>query len=484
VIVIWALTWFGQTAALVALTAIVVRGPGCRSHAAIRHGAWAVALIASAGLLAWPFVPSAATAPSFVAPPGAAPALTAGGIAPIAIPAAVLDYSSGLAWFWALGTAAGLAVLALDILRVTRLKRQTLPLSAAERKRLGSWPPAGPSRRALRIRWCDALDSPAVLGFVRPVIALPRAQAASLADEQLQQVVLHELAHVRRFDDWWALAERVIVAAAWVNPAVHWARRELSLSREMACDEWVVRRTASPVAYAACLAAVAAFRLRARRLRLAAAATGRPTTLRRRIAGVLELDGHRSSRAAGMISWLAPVAVCVVAAGLLKLPPVFVAAQPAADVIGVSWAGMAATPGSVSFSLAAVNGGPVSASLADRPSSARRPARRLALSSESGGPGQIPMPADAAPGVAPERTEPLQRQALDANPVTGAGSAGVTAAGIVAGAVPAGAAAGARWWEGPAAVGAAAGDTAATSGRAAASFFKRVGSNVPKLFAR
>jgi len=482
--VIWALTWFGQTAALVALTAIVVRLPGCRAHAAIRHAAWAVALIASAGLLAWPFVPAAATAPSFAAPPGAAPALPAGAIAPIAIPAAVLGYSSWLGWIWALGTAAGLAALVLDILRVARLRRRSLPLSAAERNRLGSWQPAGPSRRALRIRWCDALDSPAVLGFVRPVIALPRAQAAALADEQLQHVLLHELAHVRRFDDWWMLAERVIVAAAWVNPAVHWARRELSLAREMACDEWVVRKTASPVAYAKCLAAVAASRLRTRRLGLAAAAAGRPTTLRRRIAGVLELDGRRSSRAAGMISWLAPVAVCVVAVGLLKLPPAFVAAQPVEDLIGVSWAGMAATPGRVSLSLAAVNGGPASVPPADRPADSRRPARAPERFAEPAGTELLSMPADGAPGVAAERAEPLQPQPLDASPVTGAGSAGVTAAGSVVGAVPPGTAAGARWWEGPTALGAATGDTAATASRATASFFKRVGSNVPKLFAR
>ncbi len=198
--------------------------------------------------------------------------------------------SGWLGWIWAVGAAIGLALAARDVWRVVRLKRRAVPLAAEERARLGAGLPVWASSRAPRLAWCDELDSPAVLGFPGPVIALPRSQMSSLSIEQSRLVVLHELAHVRRRDDWWALAERVVLALAWVNPVVHWVCRQLSLSREMACDEWVVRQTAAPVAYAKCLTEVAGLRTPARRLWLAAGVNGRPGTLRRRVVGVLASD--------------------------------------------------------------------------------------------------------------------------------------------------------------------------------------------------
>ena len=326
--VVWALTWLGQSAALAALTAVFVRLPGCRPSAAARHVAWPVALFLCAGLLAWPLAPAAATAPAIRFPPGADAARAASSFPLVVLPAPVTAVSWWLGWIWAIGAAAGLALVARDVRRVVRLKRRTVPLSLEEQVRLVSGMAAWTSSRAPRLAWCDDLESPAVLGFFGPVIALPRSQVSSLSDEQARLVVLHELAHVRRGDDWWALAERIVVALTWVNPAVHWVRRELSLSREMACDEWVVRQTAAPVAYAKCLADVAGLRTQARRLRLAAGVIGRPGSLRRRIVGVLALDRLPSPRAVAIVAWLAPVAVCAVAVGLLQLPPVFVVAHP------------------------------------------------------------------------------------------------------------------------------------------------------------
>ena len=227
-----------------------------------------------------------------------------------------------------LGALVGLGLAARDVWQVVRLKRRTVPLTVEELARLARGLSAWTSSRAPRLAWCAELDAPAVLGFVRPVIALPRAQVSSLLDSQPRFVVLHELAHVRRGDDWWALAGRIILAVTWVNPAVHWVLREMSVSREMACDEWVVKQTAAPVAYATCLADVAALRTRARRLRLATGVTGRPGTLRRRVVGVLALRSRPPARAAAVVAWLAPVAVCAAAAGLLRLPPVFVVGNP------------------------------------------------------------------------------------------------------------------------------------------------------------
>ena len=483
--IVWALTWLGQSAALAALTAAFVRLPGCRRSAAARYVAWTAALFLCAGLLAWPLVLSAAAAPSLRSAPGAAGAQAAFSIPLVVLPAAVTRMSGWLGWIWAVGTAIGLALAARDVWRVVRLKRRAVPLSAEERARLGEGLAVWASSRAPRLAWCDELDSPAVLGFPGPVIALPRSQVSSLSDEQSHLVVLHELAHVRRRDDWWALAERVVLALAWVNPVVHWVCRQLSLSREMACDEWVVRHTAAPVAYAKCLTEVASLRTPARRLWLAAGVNGRPGTLRRRVVGVLELTRPRSARALAIVAWLAPVAVCVAAAGLLQLPPVFDIGRPpdsAAPAHAPSGPAETAAPGPVGRA-------------ASRPEAVRRPVPERGApsprrASEAPGVPSVPaviggvtVPPTAEPDMVLEQIEAAERAPLAASPLPGAGDHGVMAAAAVPETFQPPAAS-TRWWSGPAAIGQATGGAAATTGRAAASFVTRFGSRVPQLFNR
>ena len=487
--VVWALTWLGQSAALAALTAACVRLPGMRTSAAARHAAWASALILCAGLLAWPLLPAASTGVASPQASVAAAELAAPSIPRVVLPAPLVRLSWWMGWVWAFGTVAGLGLAARDAVRIVRLKRRTVTLTADEQARLAPGLAAWPSSRAPRLAWCAELDTPAVLGFTRPVIALPRAQASFLSGPQARLVVLHELAHIRRGDDWWALAGRVILAVAWVNPAVHWVLHELSIAREMACDEWVVTQTAAPVAYAACLADVAALRTQARRLRLAAGVTGRPGTLRRRVVGVLALKDRTPARAAAVLAWVAPVAVCAVAAGLLKVPPVFVAA----DSVGQEWrVPTQVGPGERSDR---VHGGrPATATLAavrqgldprDRPVR-RPPADRTipavpAAALESAPSSEVEAGAETVtssePGV-PVGAEPLASSPLDL------AAAPVLISRADTSSPPALQADGVRWWRGAVAMGKATSGAAATAGRATASLFARMGTYAPQAFVR
>jgi beta-lactamase regulating signal transducer with metallopeptidase domain len=482
--VVWALTWLGQSAVLAVLTAVCVRLPGCGQLAATRYVAWSVTLFLCAGLLVWPVVGEAATAPSLLSVPGAAGTQPAASIPPVTLSSEVTRLSWWLGWIWALGSSVGVTLAARDGWRVVRLKRRTEPLSTEDQARLGAGLAAHTSSRVPRLAWCDALDSPAVLGFSRPVIALPRSQVASLSEAHSRLIVLHELAHVRRRDDWGALGERLVLALAWVNPAVHWVVRELSLAREMACDEWVVRQTAAPVAYAKCLADVAGSRTRARRLPLAAGIAGRPSALRRRIVGVLALDGRPTARAAAVAAWLAPAAICVVGAGLLQLPPVFVVAHPpdaavtapARSPVTDIAAGVSAGRSSTRLDAA---GQPA---MERRASAARRSSRvsaipvELAASLESGS------PAPPTPEMA-EQTGDTDLRPLSASPLPGSGGPGVAVAATVPETFPF-QTGGAPWWSGPVAIGETTGGVAATAGRATASFFTGLGSHVPQLLKR
>jgi hypothetical protein len=402
------------------------------------------------------------------------------------LPPLVTGLSWWIGWVWALGAAAGLACSARDVWRVVRLKRRTVLLTAQEHARLGLGSSDGTSRREPRLAWCDALDSPAVLGFSSPVIALPHAQVSFLSGTQRRLVVLHELAHIRRRDDWWALAERIILAVTWVNPVVHLMRRELSLSREMACDEWVVRQTAAPAAYARCLADVAVLRADARRLRLAAGVTSRPGALRRRIVSVLALDGKPSRRGVAVAAWVAPVAVCTVAAGLLQVPPVFVVERSRdAAMAATVWSAAAEPSSRVSSDWP--TGRPAAGRPADavRRSASRRSSGPPARPAGQGVPVEStsPAPAPAVHDMAAEQSGAAGTPLLVATSLPGAGAPGVTAAAIIPGAFPSEAGA-ARWWSGFASVGEATGGAGAAAGRTTASLFSRLGSHVPQLLTR
>ncbi len=88
------------------------------------------------------------------------------------------------------------------------------------------------------------------MGIFRPLILLPAAALAGWEPQQLEMVLLHELAHVRRFDNLVNLLQRLVESLLFFHPMVWivsgWVRRE----REHCCDDVVVARTQQPRAYA------------------------------------------------------------------------------------------------------------------------------------------------------------------------------------------------------------------------------------------
>ena len=87
--------------------------------------------------------------------------------------------------------------------------------------------------------------SPRLIGGVRPTIVLPVSLAAWDA-RRLEPILLHELAHARRFDDVACLLQKVVQATLFFHPIVHFAARRLDEDRELACDDDAVRTLGSP----------------------------------------------------------------------------------------------------------------------------------------------------------------------------------------------------------------------------------------------
>ena len=91
--------------------------------------------------------------------------------------------------------------------------------------------------RNVRIILSDDVSSPAVWRIFRPVIILPKGIAATLSKPQLQWVLLHELAHIRRFDLLVVACQRLAAVLHFFNPAIWIANRMIHRLREYACDD-------------------------------------------------------------------------------------------------------------------------------------------------------------------------------------------------------------------------------------------------------
>ncbi|HWU55603.1 MAG TPA: M56 family metallopeptidase, partial [Rhizomicrobium sp.] len=83
---------------------------------------------------------------------------------------------------------------------------------------------------------CDWLDTPAALGWLRPVVLLPIASLSGLTQEQLEAVIVHELAHIRRLDFLVNLFQLLAETLFFYHPAVWWLNRRIRAEREYCCD--------------------------------------------------------------------------------------------------------------------------------------------------------------------------------------------------------------------------------------------------------
>jgi beta-lactamase regulating signal transducer with metallopeptidase domain len=171
-------------------------------------------------------------------------------------PLLLIDSRWGLA-IAALWLAASLyraADLAYHSLSLRRLWKAARPV-AMDFGYAGSLKLAG--RKAVELCSTEELQRPSVIGFFAPRILIPDWLLARLTPSELDQIVLHEVEHLRRGDDWTNLLQKLGLVLFPLNPALFWIERHLCREREMACDEAVVRITNAPRAYAACLASLA-----------------------------------------------------------------------------------------------------------------------------------------------------------------------------------------------------------------------------------
>ncbi len=148
-----------------------------------------------------------------------------------------------------------MSVFALNALRLgvflRRVKRASLPSSPSLNQLVESLSKRIGLRRKVRICTVDAAIGPAVVGFIRPTILIPRVMVEGRSNSQLEPILAHELIHVRRGDLAWAMLQATAVALWWFHPLVWLAERLLTREAERSCDEETIAGLGcSPAVYA------------------------------------------------------------------------------------------------------------------------------------------------------------------------------------------------------------------------------------------
>jgi bla regulator protein BlaR1 len=114
--------------------------------------------------------------------------------------------------------------------------------------------------RAVRLRLTARITTAGVYGLLRPVVLLPIALALTLPRDQLEALLVHELAHIRRADFLANLLALLARTLLYFHPVVHWLCRDLERTRETLCDDLVVGLKVDRLKYARALSTAEQFR--------------------------------------------------------------------------------------------------------------------------------------------------------------------------------------------------------------------------------
>jgi len=212
---------------------------------------------------------------------------------------------------WTIGATLGLLHVAHGLYRLRRLRASCVPvdlshLDANSRAVLAEvgvpsssffWKKVCPALvegvgidRAVTLCISDAVRVPAAIGYFRPMVVFPTWALSEIPPAEFNAILLHELAHLRRWDDFTNLAQKIVKAIFFFHPAVWFIESRLTLEREMACDDAVLAASFSPRAYAESLVGLAEKSFLRRGVQLAQAAVGHVQQLKLRLAEILRKD--------------------------------------------------------------------------------------------------------------------------------------------------------------------------------------------------
>jgi beta-lactamase regulating signal transducer with metallopeptidase domain len=248
--------------------------------------------------------------------------------------------------------------LALGAIRLRGLERRATPVHAdgALQALLEVRDENGKGGRRAELCISAEVERPSVFGFLHPRVLFPSALLEQLTAQELRQVLLHEVEHLRRGDDWTNLLQKIGLVLFPLNPALLWVECRLCAERELACDDCVLHATGARKAYAVCLTRLAEYAILRRNVSLALGVWERQSELAGRVHRILRPPTQSMSGRQAMV--LTSGLLLGVAAGAMVLArsPQLVSFSPLArpllearsmaapDLAGINLRGFSGSP--------------------------------------------------------------------------------------------------------------------------------------------
>lgn len=219
-------------------------------------------------------------------------------------------------WLYLAGIAAHLIYIFGGIYQIQRLRRSAFRDSVWE-YRLAELKDRLNIRAQVSLRLSPKMLVPFTAGCLRPVIVLPIAMINQLSPAQVEAILLHELAHIKRADYFFNVIQKFIESALFFNPFMWILSREIRIEREFSCDDLVMGEKQDPLLYAHALLRVAESNLSLCRSGISLSGPGKFTLLTRikRLHDMKTITSNPGSALMGFvglilagvsIAWVAP----------------------------------------------------------------------------------------------------------------------------------------------------------------------------------
>jgi len=251
--------WFARSA-----------GPGFSPDARYALACAALAVMAAAPLITWSLMNTATAVPVTVPANFAATASTfapAGPTAPVslrngvpsALPEPLLPWVVAV---WLAGSMAFWLRLLGGWIRAVRLRsRLVRPAPTAWQQALDRLKTRLRVGHPVRLLISSVVQAPSVVGWLRPVILVPVGALTGLPPDQIEALLLHELAHIRRHDYLVNMLQSLVETLLFYHPAVWWISDHIRTERELCCDDVAVAVTGDVLTYARALAGLESARM-------------------------------------------------------------------------------------------------------------------------------------------------------------------------------------------------------------------------------
>ena len=148
--------------------------------------------------------------------------------------------------------------------------REVRPMDPAWRERLAELQRRLSMSRPVLLFESALIQVPVVIGWLRPMILVPASSLSGLTPQQLELILAHELAHIRRHDHWVNLLQVLIETLLFYHPAVWWISHDIRAERELCCDDLAVATCGNRLAYARALTTLEGLRQRSAAMALGA----------------------------------------------------------------------------------------------------------------------------------------------------------------------------------------------------------------------